>query len=106
MVLPGPQEGGGVDLRLAPDFPFLLLIASGGSSWRRRPDAGQRWLQSAPCPLLTFGDLGGSGGLGPGGRALRVLAWVEEPGGAPGICCAQTGPSLCPIVAPREPSAA
>lgn len=52
-----------------------------------------------PSPLPTFGDLGKC-------QALRVRVSVEEPGSAPGSCCVQTGPSLFPIGARRDPSSA
>lgn len=83
MVLKGHRKGVGWGqrcLRPALDFPFLLPLASGGPFWRGRQDTGQRWLQSALCPLLTSGDLGkcgfgprkrGSAGSGLGGRARQ-----------------------------------
>lgn len=105
MVLSRAAGRGGC-LRRAPDFPFLLLLASGGSFLAQ---AAGFWpavaLQSALCPLLTFGDLRECG-FGPGEPGSALLARVKEPGSAPGIGCARTGPALFPIVARREPGAA
>lgn len=106
MVLLGQQEWGGGVSQASPRLPLPPPACFWGSFLARAAGCWPAVASERALPLADLWGLGGSAGLGPGSRALRVLAWLEEPGSAPGICCAQTGPSLFPIVARRERSAA